>query len=120
MKLSIFTFFILSAYLTFGQTSVVLVPTRDTPFAFHDNYNTENINYNNALHFAAFAQPGNSGGMNTGRAALDFDLSPIPSGSTILGAFLNLTGIGPFGIGQAASVGNTGQNECTLSRITSP
>ena len=80
----------------YSQTSVVLYSTRDCPFAYHDNYNTANTNYNSAVHFSAFAQPGASGGVNAGRSVVEFDLSSIPTDSTVVGAFLSVSARGPW------------------------
>ncbi len=101
-----------------AQTSVLLPVTRDVALGYHDNYNTANTNYNTSIHFSAFSQPGNAGGVNKGRGLMDFDLSVIPSGSNILGAFLNLTAIGPFGVGDVAEVGHVGPDQCKLKRVT--
>lgn len=103
----------------FAQNMLLIGSSRDTPFAFHQGINTANTNYNSALQFSAFSQPGNQGGNNTGRAIIDFDLSAIPSGSTIQGAFLSLSAIGPHGLGQVASIGHVGQNQCILSLVNS-
>jgi len=115
---------LLASYLLFAdalaQTSVVLSPTEDAGLGYHDNYNTANTNYNGAIHFSGFCQPGTIGGINSGRGVMDFDLSTIPVGSTILGAFLSLSAIGPFGpMGPVTTIGHVGQNECALRRITS-
>jgi len=102
-----------------AQQVAVLTPTRDVPFSFHDNFPTASTNYNSALHFSAFSQTGNIGGENAGRALIDFDLSFIPQDSTIFGAFLSVSAIGPYGVGEVVSIGHIGQNECTLERVTS-
>jgi hypothetical protein len=110
----------LSAREASCQTSVALFPVRDVPIGYHDNYDTENTNYNNAAHFSAFVQPGNNGGLNIGRSLIDFDLSTIPSEAPILGAYLSLSAIGPFGVGPVVSIGHVGSNACALQLITSP
>ncbi|MBK8339051.1 MAG: DNRLRE domain-containing protein [Flavobacteriales bacterium] len=103
-----------------AQTSVLLSPTEDASLGYHDNFNSANTNYNSTIHYSAFAQPGAQGGVNKARGAMDFDLTNIPAGSTILGAFLTLSGIGPFGSpGAVSTVGHVGPNECTLRRINS-
>jgi hypothetical protein len=113
---------ILALYVTAGvltaQTSVLLPATRDVPIGYHDNYPSANLNYNSGLLFAAYSQTGFQGGENNNRSLVDFDLSILPAGSTLLGAFLNLTAVGPFSQGPVGSVGSTGQNSCTLRRVT--
>jgi hypothetical protein len=47
-----------------------------------------------------------------------FNLSMIPTGTEIADARLDLYGSGPFGAGDAASVGDLGHNACYLERIT--
>lgn len=104
-----------------GQTSVILQSVRDCPFGYHDGYNTANSNYNSAVHFSGFAQPGASGGVNAGRSLVEFDLSGIPADSTILGAFLSLSARGPWAAtGTVATVGHVGENTCVLRRVTEP
>ena len=112
------------ALLLFGtqahaQTSVVLSPTEDASLGYHDNFNSASTNYNSTIHYSAYAQPGAQGGINKGRGAMDFDLTGIPAGSTVLGAFLSLSAIGPFGVGDVAAIGHVGQNQSQLRRITS-
>lgn len=103
-----------------AQTSVVLFPTEDASIGYHDGYPSASTNYNSAVHYSGFAQPGTIGGTNAGRGIMDFDLSVIPSGSTILGAFLSLSALGPWAAtGEVATVGHVGENSCTLRRITS-
>jgi len=102
-----------------AQTTVVLIPSADASLGYHDNFNSANTNYNSTIHYSAFCQPGNQGGVNKGRGAMDFDLATTPANSTILGAFLSLSAIGPFGIGDVAGVGHVGQNSCALRRINS-
>lgn len=110
-----------SAIVCSAQSTLVVTPSRDAGIGYHDNYNSANTNYNNAAHFAAFSQPGNNGGINSGRGLIDFDLSPIPAGSTVFGAFLSVTGKGPFSpTGVVTTVGHMGQNTCWLERVTSP
>ncbi|MBP6391829.1 MAG: DNRLRE domain-containing protein [Flavobacteriales bacterium] len=110
------TLFGIQAY---SQTSVVLSPTEDASLGYHDNFNSASTNYNSTIHYSAYAQPGAQGGINKGRGAMDFDLTGIPAGSTVLGAFLSLSAIGPFGVGDVAAIGHVGQNQSQLRRITS-
>lgn len=102
------------------QSIVQLLPVADASLGYHDNYNSANTNYNSAIHYSAFAQPGNNGGVNKGRGVMQFDLSVIPPNSTVLGAFLTLYASGPVGVGAVSSVGHVGNNSSKLKRITSP
>ncbi|MFI5134369.1 MAG: DNRLRE domain-containing protein [Chitinophagales bacterium] len=106
------------SYLCVGGT-FTFYPVSDASIGFQDFTNSANTNYGNADHYSAFSQPGAFGGENAGAGIMKFDLSAIPSSSTITNAYLNLYGKGPFGIGEAASIGNVGSNECYLLRITS-
>lgn len=111
----------LTPVLTNAQVSILLQPTDDVGVGFHDNYPSADNNYENATHFSAFSQPGNAGGVNAGRSMVRFDLSAVPEGYEVWGAFMNLTARGPYaGTGEVASVGHMGDNACTLRRITSP
>lgn len=102
-----------------AQTTLVLAPSRSVSVGYHDNFSSANTNYNGTVQISAFSQPGSSGGVNTGRGLLDFDLSMIPNDATILGAFLSLSASGPQGIGAVISQGSMGSNSCKLLRITS-
>ncbi|MBK7269179.1 MAG: hypothetical protein IPI07_06610 [Flavobacteriales bacterium] len=108
------------ALLLFGtqahaQTSVVLSPTEDASLGYHDNFNSASTNYNSTIHYSAYAQPGAQGGINKGRGAMDFDLTGIPAGSTVLGAFLSLSAIGPFGVGDVAAIGRRSKPKPTAT-----
>lgn len=106
---------------TIGQTvnTLIATPSGDASIGYHDGYPTANTNYNSSIHYSGFYQPGTSGGVNYGRGLMQFDLSAIPAGSNVIAAYLHLTGIGPFAAtGLVTSVGNVGQNACTLRRIT--
>ncbi|MBS1658239.1 MAG: DNRLRE domain-containing protein [Chitinophagales bacterium] len=107
----------ISSQRSHGQT-FVLTPSKDASIGFHDNYNSANTNYGNAIHYSGFSQPGASGGENAGMGIMAFDLSMLPPGTVIADARLDLFGCGPFGAGDAASVGDLGHNACYLERIT--
>jgi len=103
-----------------SQNTIVLTATRDLSIAYHDNYPTENTNYEGAFQTAGFVIPGYQGGINSNRGLIDFDLSDIPSGSTITSAKLNLYALGPGVITTTdLSNGHVGQNSSYLRRITS-
>src|ERR1043165_4311799 len=103
-----------------AQTTITLTPWQDGNNGFHTNYNSANTNYGHADYYGAFSQPGASGGENAAQSIMQFDLSSIPSGTTISSATLDLYGRGPLGAnGDATSVGNIGDNACYLERITS-
>lgn len=104
----------------FAQTILTVTPSADCTIGYHDNYNTENNNYDWSPHYDAVAQPGTQGGVNKSRLLMTFDLSSIPPDATVLAAFLSLTAFGPFGGGDVGEVGHVGQNECTLRRIIEP
>jgi hypothetical protein len=82
--------------------------------------NSENTNYIYADWFGALSQPGAMGGENHSRSLIFFDLNSLPSGTLIEEALLDLYGVGPVGLGAAASVGNMGANSCWLEQITEP
>lgn len=110
---------LLSASLNLpGMTQVILqlTPAADASLGIHPGYPTENQNYGSAAHLATTSQQAVQG-INNGRGVMRFDLSSIPAGSTVLGAFLDFTGCGPFGTGDVGSVGHVGQNQSYLKRI---
>jgi len=114
--LALLTFCIFSR--VFGQeTTVSLTAIRDLSLGYHDYHATANTNYNWAPQSAAFIIPGYSGGVNSNRALIDFDLSSIPAGAIIVEANLNLYALmntmnDPF------TQGHIGQNASTLQRVT--
>ena len=100
--MKLFYFFLGTLLFTFysnAQTSVTLIASKDAAIGYHDGTNTANNNYGNAIQNAAYAIPSvaQSGGLNVNRALIDFNLSTIPVGATILSAKLNLYALGPFG-----------------------
>ena len=118
--MKLFYFFLGTLLFTFysnAQTSVTLIASKDAAIGYHDGTNTANNNYGNAIQNAAYAIPSvaQSGGLNVNRALIDFNLSTIPVGATILSAKLNLYALGPFG----SLPGHTGSNNSAyLERIT--
>lgn len=101
-----------------SQLNVTLPVAFDSPIVYHDNYPSANQNYGSTNFLAAFETPGTQGGVNTNRALLAFDLSQIPVGSTVVSAKLNLYAYTDFTLAPLQD-GHYGQNESTLSRITS-
>jgi hypothetical protein len=71
-------------------------------------------NYGTAPQNGAYCIPGASGGVNSNRALIHFDLSSLPSANNILSAKLNLYAMGPAG----TLSGHTGtSNSAYLQRI---
>lgn len=101
-----------------SQLFLTLPASADCPIVYHDNYPSANQNYANTAFLAAYQIPGNQGGVNTNRALIDFDLSQIPVGSTVLSAKLNLYAYTDFTISPLQD-GHYGNNQSVLSRITS-
>jgi gliding motility-associated-like protein len=102
-----------------AQTTVLLTADYDVALGYHDNYNTANTNYWNALQNAAYVLPGTHslGGLNVNRALIHFDLSVIPAGAIVTSARINLYAIGP----PVYSVGHTGNNNSSyLQRVIQP
>ncbi|MFI5134370.1 MAG: DNRLRE domain-containing protein, partial [Chitinophagales bacterium] len=102
-----------------AQQTYVLTPNHDASIGFHDFTNSANTNYGNAIYYGGFSQPGVFGGENAGMGIMSFDLSIVSMGTVISHASLDLFGCGPFGIGDAASVGDIGHDGSYLERITS-
>jgi len=109
---------ILFAQTLFAQTTITITPSQDASVGYHQHFNSARNNYGTADFFGAFTQDGAAGGWNGGRGIMAFDLSGIPVGSTIVSANLAMHGRGPFGGGDAGSVGDIGVNRCNLKRIT--
>jgi|LauGreDrversion4_2_1035121.scaffolds.fasta_scaffold78365_2 hypothetical protein len=101
-----------------SQLFLTLPASADCPIVYHDNYPSANQNYANTAFLAAYEIPGTQGGVNTNRALIDFDLSQIPIGSTVLSAKLNLYAYTDFTIFPLQD-GHYGNNQSILSRITS-
>ncbi|HLP54262.1 MAG TPA: DNRLRE domain-containing protein [Fluviicola sp.] len=89
----------------------------DASLGYHDNYNAASTNYGNDLYFKAFCMPGASGGTNSNRGLLYFDLSSVPAGSDVVSATLNLYGTGYL---NALLPGHYGNNAAKVYRVTSP
>lgn len=107
-------------FTAFTQTTVTLNPTKDASVGFHDGYDSDDTNFENATHFSAFSQPSASGtGENAGWGIMDFDFSSIPTGSTIIAANLKLYAFGT-GFSLPLPSGHDGTNSSYISRIISP
>lgn len=122
MILYLFAFFCFIAFSATSQTqTLVLHPTSDSHIAYHDGFGTEYNNYGGVDSYQAVCQPGAAGGVNSARCLFDFDLSSVPANAVILTATLDLYGRGAVsGSGAASSVGDIGDNESYLERVTSP
>jgi hypothetical protein len=118
-KLLFYAAFLTSAGVINAQQTITMNPKEDCSIGFHDNYNSANNNYGFAIYYGAFSQPGTSGGENAGMGLMKFDLSQIPAGTVISSATLDLYGSGPFGTGDVAEIGHTGNNASYLERVTS-
>lgn len=101
-----------------AQEVMLFYPTMDAVIGIHPGFDSENSNYNSADWFGVGSQPGNLGGENNFRALMAFDLSSLPPGTLIDNATLDLFGRGPVGLGDAASIGNIGDNSALLLRAT--
>lgn len=116
--LSLFYSSILS-FSCMSQTTLVLQPdaTDGKDALLHGLNSQVGLNYgsNNQLSANTWTYNGSVG---TVRSVLEFDLSAIPSGSTITSAELSLYGIGDnSGFGGHSTL--SGTNECWVQRITS-
>ncbi|MEO8590486.1 MAG: DNRLRE domain-containing protein [Flavobacteriales bacterium] len=106
--------------LLHAQEVIQLYPSMDAAIGIHPGYASENTNYNDVDWFGAGSQPGNLGGENNFRALMAFDLSSFPAGTLIDDATLDLFGRGAVGLGDAASVGNIGDNAALLLQVIEP
>lgn len=86
----------------------------DASLGYHDNYNTDINNYGTDIYFKAFCVPGASGGRNSNRGVIRFDLSVLPAGVTITSATLELTASGYINAGLPGHFGN---NAAYIARI---
>ncbi len=101
-----------------AQITVSITANRDAAIGYHDTYPTENSNYGTVDQSAAFISPGTSGGINSGRGLIDFDLSLIPSGTVIIDAKINLYAL--VGMNHPElDLGHLGNNASYLRRVTS-
>lgn len=89
----------------------------DASLGYHDNYGTSSTNYVNDLYLKAFCVPGASGGENTNRGLLYFNLSSIPVGSNVTDATLYLYGVGYI---NANFPGHFGINSSKIYRVSNP
>lgn len=89
----------------------------DVSVGYHYSYNTENTNFGDDIWFKAFCIPGANGDANTTRSILDFDLSILPTGTTLVSAELSL-----FAAGYVNDLipGHFGVNAALLQRVVGP
>jgi len=113
-----YAFISLSGILT-AQTSIALKASRDVSLGYHDNYNSENRNYGDAIQNAAYYIPGFTGGINSNRALIDFDLTSVPPEAVILKATLSLFAFKNYPPQTMVSNGHFGKNSSYLRRVTS-
>ncbi len=95
------------------QDSINEIADYDAAIGFHDGTNGANTNYGTAVQSAAYWIPGVSGPVNANRALTHFDLSGIPVGATITGAYLDFYAYGPIG----SYPGHVGANSSYLQRV---
>jgi TGF-beta propeptide len=104
-----------------NQSTLVVHPFQDASIGYHQGFGSDHNNYGTADHYSTFAQTSALGyGQNSGMGLMQFDLSSIPEGSTVTSAKLDLYGRGPYGVGNAVSQGDCGQNQSDLRRVIQP
>lgn len=115
-KIYLLSFAALLTYKSNSQTTLTLNASKDAAIGYHDGANTANNNYGFATQNAAYCIPASAAaGVNMNRALIDFNLSAIPAGATIISANLNLYAFGPLG----SLPGHSGSNNAAyLERIT--
>ncbi|ASS48562.1 MAG: hypothetical protein A3D31_07600 [Candidatus Fluviicola riflensis] len=86
----------------------------DASLGYHDNFNTDFNNYGTDTYFKAFCIPGASGGRNSNRGVIKFDLSALPANVTITSATLELTATGYL---NSLLPGHFGDNAAYLTQI---
>lgn len=100
----------------FSQTTITLYPSKDAGIATHTGEPSANTNYGNALHNSAFAISGTHGGLLANRGLIDYDLSSIPQGASILDAQINLYAFNAHS-NALLQPGHYGNNSATLRRV---
>lgn len=96
------------------QDSISEIADYDAAIGFHDGTSGASTNYGTAAQSAAYWIPGIAGPVNANRALTHFDLSGIPAGATITGAYLDFYAYGPIG----SYPGHVGANSSYLQRVT--
>jgi hypothetical protein len=94
---------------------LTVVANKDAAIGFHDNFNTAGNNYGSASQLAGYCIHGNQGGVNMNRGLIEFDLTGLPLGATIISASISLYATGPIGT-LNGHVSNT--NQAYLQRVT--
>ena len=89
----------------------------DASLGYHDNYGTDVNNYGTDAQFKVSCRPGYSGGRQSVRELIKFDLSSIPTAATVQSAKLYLYATGYI---NTSVQGHSGSNTALLERITSP
>jgi CHU_C Type IX secretion signal domain len=117
MKHILLFLFVFSWIIGFAQ-QLILQPNAsdgvDASLGYHDNYNTDVNNYETDTYFKAFCVPGASGGRNSNRGVIRFDLSALPPGAIVTSATLELTASGYI---NSLLPGHFGNNAAYLTRI---
>ncbi|MCA6363782.1 MAG: DNRLRE domain-containing protein [Bacteroidetes bacterium] len=90
---------------------------QDASLGYHDFFNTSANNYGSDIYLKAFCLPGASGGQNTNRGLLFFDLSTIPANAQVLSAGLSLYATGFI---NTLLPGHLGNNLAYIEQVTSP
>lgn len=116
---TLITAVLISSTCAFGQTEITLSPNRDVAIGYHDGFGTSSNNYYDAAQFAAYTIPGSSGGVNSNRALVSFDLSVIPANATIIEANLYLYAFDKFSVSTPLGNGHVGENSASFRKITS-
>lgn len=81
---------ILPAFL-YAQTTITLAPSKDAAIGYNTGFNVGDNNYGTAVHNSAFKIPSSDlTGYNENRGLIQFNLTSIPQGATIVSAKLNL------------------------------
>lgn len=117
MKKIFLSTLLLTSFISSSQTLVTFTPSKDVSLGYHDNYQTANTNYNNAYQLAGYVIDGTMGGLNKNRALVAFDLSSIPTGSTIDNATISFFSFNNYTVAPLTN-GQQGNNSCYLQRVT--
>lgn len=96
---------------------LTIVANKDAAIGYHDNFNTAGNNYGSATQLAGYCIHGSQGGVNMNRGLVEFDLSGIPNGATVISASISLYATGPIG---TLSGHVSTNNQAYLQRVTAP
>lgn len=96
-----------------AQQSQVFYSSEDVSLGYHDNYNTANTNYYWAKQLAGFVIDGASGGINSNRGLIEFDLSSLDPNIIVDSARLNLFAFNDYTV-YPLTTGHYGNNSSYL------